>query len=289
MNSLVSIIIPCYNQSQYLPNAVNAVLNQTYINWECIIVNDGSTDNTQEVANEFVNRDKRIRLLNKSNGGLSSARNAGLENALGDFIQLLDADDFILPAKIEEQLNGLLSIDGDLSICDYKKINFADQQENIGQYGSPYLAGNILHQLIEDWEITLSIPCHCVLFRNTLINKPIIRFNEKLPNHEDWVFWVEVFNQNPKVHQLNKVLCYYYYYETSMSANRKWMGAGFIKAIDHLTKYFSINHSAGSDEIIKILSIKREKVLLKYARYNKSILQVMKKKVNRFKKIFNQG
>lgn len=92
---LISVIVPCYNQAQFLDECLQSVLEQTYQNWECIIVNDGSPDNTEEVALEWTKKDVRFIYLKKDNGGLSSARNAGIEKAKGEWILPLDCDDKI--------------------------------------------------------------------------------------------------------------------------------------------------------------------------------------------------
>lgn len=106
----VSVIIPCYNQAQYLPEALASVQAQTFQAWECIIVNDGSPDNTAVVAQEWGKRDLRFRYLEKPNGGLSSARNAGISAARGEFILPLDADDLIADSYLEK---GLACFDDD--------------------------------------------------------------------------------------------------------------------------------------------------------------------------------
>jgi glycosyltransferase involved in cell wall biosynthesis len=108
--ALISIIIPCYNQGQYLNDALASVLEQEYTNWECLIVNDGSPDNTKEIAAEWVRRDSRFIYLEKINGGLSSARNHGLDNAKGDYIQFLDADDTIEPGKLQAHIDELATV-----------------------------------------------------------------------------------------------------------------------------------------------------------------------------------
>ena len=95
MSKLVSIIVPCYNQAYFLSEALESVLNQTYSNWECIIVNDGSPDNTKTVASKWCDKDKRFNYVEKKNGGLSSARNAGIAISKGEYILPLDADDII--------------------------------------------------------------------------------------------------------------------------------------------------------------------------------------------------
>lgn len=90
---LISVIVPCYNQAQYLDECLQSVLDQTYTNWECIIVNDGSPDNTEEVALEWTEKDPRFIYLKKENGGVASARNFGIERAKGEWILPLDGDD----------------------------------------------------------------------------------------------------------------------------------------------------------------------------------------------------
>ena len=93
MNPLISVIVPCYNQAQYLEECLQSVLDQTYQNWECIIVNDGSSDDTEEIANKWSKNDERIKYIYKENEGLSSARNLGVKISLGEFIYFIDSDD----------------------------------------------------------------------------------------------------------------------------------------------------------------------------------------------------
>jgi glycosyltransferase involved in cell wall biosynthesis len=100
---LVSVIIPCFNQGEYISDAIQSVMAQTYIHWECIIIDDGSHDNTTSVVQQFLT-DTRIRYLRQDNQGVAAARNAGLAHAKGDFIQFLDGDDLIAPDKFRLQL-----------------------------------------------------------------------------------------------------------------------------------------------------------------------------------------
>lgn len=104
---LISIIVPCYNQAQYLDECLQSVLDQTYQNWECIIINDGSPDNTEEVALRWIEKDTRFIYLKKENGGVASARNAGIHKAKGEFVQFLDGDDLLEKLKFEYQIKFL--------------------------------------------------------------------------------------------------------------------------------------------------------------------------------------
>lgn len=97
MNSspLITVIVPVYNTAQYLPECIESIVNQTYRNLEIILVNDGSTDNSGDICDEYARKDERIRVIHKENGGQSSARNRGLEVAQGDYISFIDSDDWI--------------------------------------------------------------------------------------------------------------------------------------------------------------------------------------------------
>ena len=97
----ISIIIPVYNVEKYLRRCLDSVLNQTFSDWEAICVNDGSPDNCDKILAEYATRDKRFKIVNKTNGGLSDARNAGFPHAHGDYIMYLDSDDFIHPQTME--------------------------------------------------------------------------------------------------------------------------------------------------------------------------------------------
>jgi len=121
---LISIIVPVYNVEAYLPKSLDSIINQTYENLEIIVVNDGSTDNSPQICEEYAKRDSRIKLLHKKNGGLSSARNAGLDIANGEYIGFVDSDDYIEENMYLEMLNSLKKYDANLVICSY----FSDRE-----------------------------------------------------------------------------------------------------------------------------------------------------------------
>ena len=97
MKPTLSIIVPCYKQAEYLPETLDSVLKQTFKEWECIIVNDGSPDNASQVAQKYVDLDSRFRLIETENRGVSAARNTGIRASSGKYILPLDGDDLILP------------------------------------------------------------------------------------------------------------------------------------------------------------------------------------------------
>jgi glycosyltransferase involved in cell wall biosynthesis len=116
---LISVIVPVFNVEEYLPKCLDSILCQTYKNLEIIIVNDGSTDNSAQICEEHARRDSRIKIIHKKNGGLSSARNAGLDIATGEYIGFVDSDDFIEKNMYEDMLNEMLKYSANLVICNY--------------------------------------------------------------------------------------------------------------------------------------------------------------------------
>lgn len=114
MAPLVSIVMPAYNAGRYLGEAIESVLKQTYSNWELLVVDDGSIDNTPDIAKQYAKQDKRVRYLYQQNSKQGRARNNGINNAQGSLIAFLDADDLWLPQKLEVQVNTLLENKVDL-------------------------------------------------------------------------------------------------------------------------------------------------------------------------------
>ena len=244
MNELVSVIIPCYNQARYLPDALNSVLAQTYPNWECIIINDGSSDDTELVAQAWVLKDSRFKYIKKENGGLSSARNAGLRAATGSYLQFLDADDVIHPDKFTLQIETLENTDENaISISSYFASNETDlTQANPSRYLNPrFQTSNFLHELITDWEIRLSIPVHCFLFKSAVFRNNNILFDERLPNHEDWDCWMNIFKLNPEVKFIDVQLATYRIREGAMCYDGGHMKQGHLQAIDNQKGSFHQN------------------------------------------------
>ena len=211
MNKLVSIIVPCYNQAQFLTDSLQSVLNQTYKNWECIIVNDGSPDNTEEEAKKWCIKDNRFRYLHKLNGGLSSARNAGVSESKGDYILPLDSDD-IIDSKFLEKLVPVLDNDKALAIitCYSKFFN--------GKIS------NIVHELKPTGDTYRSL-----LFENNLIASSLYRkkcwqevggYDENMKNgFEDWEFWISILKGKWKYKVVEEFLFYYRKSKKSMLTN----------------------------------------------------------------------
>lgn len=125
MKSLISIIVPIYNVENYLTKCIDSILKQTYSNLEIILVDDGSTDSCGLICDKYKEKDERIIVIHKKNGGLSDARNAGLDVATGNYIMFTDSDDYISEKMVELLYNNIIKNNADISICDYAK-NFSN-------------------------------------------------------------------------------------------------------------------------------------------------------------------
>lgn len=126
---LISIIVPIYKVEKYLKECVDSILAQTYQNFELILVDDGSPDSCPAMCDEFAKQDSRVVVIHKENGGLSDARNAGLDIAKGEYIGFVDSDDYISPIMYETLLNRILSDKSELAVCEYVRVYDSDERE----------------------------------------------------------------------------------------------------------------------------------------------------------------
>lgn len=120
MSELVSIIMPVYKVQEYLDRSLNCILNQTYTNWEAILIDDGSDDNSGKICDEYAKRDNRFKVIHKENEGVAAARNTGLEAAKGEYIEFIDSDDFAHPSMIETQMKLIKETGTDIAITGYR-------------------------------------------------------------------------------------------------------------------------------------------------------------------------
>ena len=228
---LVSIIVPCYNYGHLLSETLNNILEQSYVNWECIIVDDGSTDNTSSVAKEFVKDHKQFKYVFQKNAGLSAARNTGLQHSKGSFIQLLDADDFIESNKLLSQIK--VFIEYPISDIVYSEVRyFSSEQKSLRRFS--------MNEIDNPWMPKVDSSNHHVLMSTLIdlnifvVNAPLIRksvfdriglFNTKLIAVEDWEFWCRCAFQKINFRFDNSLgtMALVRFHEGSMSKNIKRM------------------------------------------------------------------
>nr|WP_315142630.1 glycosyltransferase family A protein [uncultured Flavobacterium sp.] len=260
INPKVSIIVPCYNQAQYLPEALQSVLNQTYQNWECIIVNDGSPDNTKEVAQEWVKKDSRFIYLYKENGGLSSARNAGITIAEGEFVLPLDADDKIALNYTELAIEAFEK-DSTLKVvyCKAEKFGNETGSWNLTPFSLFNLAsGNLIFCSAffrkKDWELVGGYDVNMIY------------------GFEDWEFWVAMLKNGGGVKCLDYLGFYYRIKLLSMAKGISLEEAKFLK------EYVSKKHIDFILANYDILNFNRNEISIK--------LKSKKFVINLFTKMF---
>lgn len=227
----ISVIVPCYNQAIFLDDCINSLVSQTYENWECILVNDGSTDNTEEKALEWQKKDSRIKYIRKQNGGLSSARNSGIEHITGDFVQFLDCDDFLYKEKFEKSLNQINQPANTIVITDFQRFD-NDTKTSIPPHCT--LKDEYFNQkdILLKWDNTFSIPIHCAIFSRDIVEK--YRFNEDLKAKEDWIFWLQAYGDHPKTHFVKEYLIAYRMSSAGMTNNEFFMYENKTNAIKKL-------------------------------------------------------
>ena len=122
MEDLISVIVPIYNVEKYINRCIDSIIEQTYTNLEIILVDDGSTDNSGSICDEYAKKDNRIKVIHKENGGVSSARNVGLDTAIGQYITFVDSDDYIEKKYCEILLKTLKKQKADCVACGYNRI-----------------------------------------------------------------------------------------------------------------------------------------------------------------------
>ena len=183
---LVSVVIPAYNAENYIAKAINSALNQSYPNIEIIVVNDGSTDNTENVLAQFTNNGS-VRIVSQSNHGMSGARNTGIRNVRGEFIAFLDSDDYWEPQKIEKQVD-LLQQHLEIGFCSTQTRVETPDGEFINLWSCPSLITSTLCTIFSQ-NSAIAGSASSVLARMTLQNQ-VGFFDETLQGLEDTDMWI---------------------------------------------------------------------------------------------------
>ncbi len=202
---LISVIIPCYNQGRFLSDTLDSVLAQTYENWEAIIVNDGSTDNTSEVADQYCAKDQRFKYIYQPNAGLSAARNTGVSNSNGIYILPLDSDDKIAPRYMELAIEAFMANDK-LKVVYCRAALFGIKK---GEWKLPKFS----------IERMLGRNCiFCSAFYKREDFDKIGGYNTNMKyGFEDWDFWLSMLEDDKQVYQIDEILFFYRIRKRSMA------------------------------------------------------------------------
>lgn len=289
--TLVSIVITSYNKAPYLEQAVNSVLAQTYSDIECIIVDDGSTDNTAEIVQELITRYPQIQYYVKPNGGISSARNFGNSKATGEWIQFLDADDWIHEDKIRFQLECLQSISEKevFTYSDYQRV-YVDKDNQIiksvshqiGELSKEELINRLL--ICPDFLADSSFPLlqQAMLFKKSIYDK--YRFDETLKACEDRELMIDLLI-NDKIHYVYTpmIAAYYRKHSANLTDNGSLMRESYIRYFEVVKQKHqdSINLNAESLNLLvkKTIELKQTDLLARVSKLIKFPIYILDGKV----------
>ena len=221
----ISVIIPCYNQAQYIEESLQSVLNQTFENWECIIVNDGSTDDTEVISKKWTERDYRFKYVAQKNEGLSSSRNMGISEAQGEFILPLDADDKIGESYLELAVQEFEN-NGNLKVvyCLAKKFGEVNEFWRLPEFSLDNLSReNMIFCTAlfrkRDWETIKGYDVNMVY------------------GWEDWEFWISMLKNGEEVKKIESVQ---FYYRIKASSMLKGMDEERIRTTE---AYLGVKHA----------------------------------------------
>ncbi|RRT93464.1 glycosyltransferase family 2 protein [Empedobacter falsenii] len=278
MTPTISVIVPVYNAEEYLDKCINSILNQTYKDFELILVNDGSTDNSLKICNNYKIKDNRIKVIYKVNGGVSSARNIGIDKSTGEYILFIDADDFINTEFINNFVKESLSPEL-FKIHGYTNI-LLDNTKTLSQLSNKIYEKRDVLKIIEDGFLTSNGYPFSKLYSSKIIKEYNIKFDEGVKVCEDIIFNVNY------IQHVNKILVEeyfdYQYVEHKNSAVRKlYYFKDDIYGFYQLKKAYKsifpnlesnvINHSLGIFLLRTILGLYK----LKYSK-NERILNLKK-------------
>lgn len=265
---LVSIVIPCYKQGKYLRECLDSIISQTYTNWEAIVIDDGSPDETENICIQLKKEIKNLHYIKKNNGGLSSARNNGLLFCSGEYIQFLDADDLLEPNKLEYQCQ-ILSSNSNVDVV-YGSARYFDD----GEY-ERRLRFNLLNIDPDlDWIDNIAksrgsqlaklingniFPVCAPMFRENVFHRVGI-FNEALSSHEDWELWVRMALLNVSFYysHIKNTNALIRVHSNSLSQNKKNMQGTIIKTRLNFSKIIPSQQKLVREKNLKKLLIEHQ-------------------------------
>lgn len=209
MNPKISIIVPVYKVEQYLPKCIDSILAQTYHAWELLLIDDGSPDNSGHICEEYAQKDERIRVFHKENGGVSSARNFGLDNAKGDYVMFVDSDDWISVDCLAICMNEILK--SNLDAVQFGFISVTSNKENpklkvatLPLDGEQYIQTN-----------SFNVCAGGGLYKRVIIEENKLRFPIDLKLAEDQIFVLSFIEKAVRIKYLDHAMYYYLQREDS--------------------------------------------------------------------------
>ena len=196
-NELISIIVPIYNVENYLRYCLDSIVSQTYQNFECLLINDGSPDNSADICREYVSKDFRFKYFEKENSGVSAARNLGIEQSVGEYITFIDPDDWVESDYLEVLYRALLEEQADISISTYKQFNVDDNCYYFHAYQRGYDRKVFTsEELIDSLQSLYQYDNTYIFASCKLVSKRLLKyihFNHCTSYGEDMEYWYKLY------------------------------------------------------------------------------------------------
>lgn len=212
-DELVSIITPCYNGEKYISETIDSVLGQTYPNFEMIVVDDGSKDNSARVVQKYQQKDKRIKLIKQNNAGSAAARNNGIRHANGQYIALLDADDVWLPNFLEKQIHFMKKNSTVCVFSSYDRIDENSQLIGHTTNAKPFIT-------IKDMKVMNQIGCLTGLYDASKYGKKYLK-EELNSMRDDYAYWYDIVALENKAYGNQEILAKYRVMQGSTTGDKK--------------------------------------------------------------------
>lgn len=260
-NVLFTIVVPAYNYGHYLPETLSSIKHQTYTHWECIIINDGSTDNTESIAQGYVLSDNRFRLINRQNSGLVKTRNIGILEATGEYIIILDSDDILRENHLSLIAQTCSFVNSDVvycntllwwqhdSFCTFDKIPF-----RLPEHECSLDSKTMYRRLVFD---STQMTMHSAAFKKSKAIECGLFIPNRGTGYEDNEFWIRMCRSNATFYYINKPIALYRQHSNSIVHSQKMFFEGKLTEVRILKEQYDSRFITQKELSIRIAEIYR--------------------------------
>ena len=289
---LISVIIPVYNVEEYLARCLNSVVNQTYANLEILLVDDGSSDQSSQICDDYAQKDSRIKVIHTKNGGPSAARNCALKICTGEYIGFVDSDDWIAPDMYETLYDNLYSNNADISIVGYAMVWSSGKIQKQSESSAFFTWSH--DKLMEEWmgqRYFKGFMCD-KLFRRELFAS--IRFPEGQNYMEDVAIGIDLYDQCDKAVYTGKC-CYYYFQREDSATNIEFSERELIgikeaeKMITYSEQHANQFDKAAYSRLIIVLFTIIDRIIYTKKKEYYHLIAEFKGKIRRHSEYINSG
>lgn len=273
----ISIIIPVYNVERYLRKCLDSIIRQSYTDWECWIVDDGSTDASKDICDEYALIESRFKVVHKENGGLSSARQCGMDHCTAPYIAIVDSDDWVDADYLSSMMNVVLETGSEIVMCDYYSNN-GDEQRYVKNAPTNMLPTTVQ---IETLGRKIHAGLWCKLFKRSLFEVNNIKWPE-YSYYEDMFIFISVLQYAKKITYLPSATYHYRYNPQSYTndsdfCRRLQMYKEFVTNMDSLNKLYHLDSKTDIAEALdNCINFSKRHLILRYYDRAKDIKPLLK-------------